>query len=69
MRYTGKVKWWNEAKGFGFITPDAGGSDIFVHFTAIVGEGRRNLEDGANVEFEIEQAAKGAQAVRVERAV
>lgn len=67
MRMTGKVKWFNDAKGFGFIAPDAGGDDVFVHFTGIRGQGRRTLGEGENVEFEIAKGAKGAEAREVQR--
>jgi len=61
---TGTVKWFNAEKGFGFITQD-GGSDIFVHFSAIKGDGFRTLEENQKVEFEVTQGAKGAQAENV----
>lgn len=67
MRLTGKVKWFNDAKGFGFIAPDAGGSDVFVHFSAVAGSGYKSLKEGEAVEFEVEPTPKGSQAVRVER--
>jgi CspA family cold shock protein len=69
MRYTGTVKWFNDAKGFGFITPDAGGSDVFVHFTGIRKNGneRRTLGDDDAVEFEIVRGDKGDQAADVVR--
>jgi CspA family cold shock protein len=62
---TGKVKWFNDAKGFGFITPDDGGKDLFVHHTAIVGEGYKTLAEDARVEYESEQGPKGPQATNV----
>ena len=62
---TGKVKWFNESKGFGFITPDDGGNDVFVHFSAIQSEGFRKLEEGQSVSFEIEDGPKGPQASNV----
>ncbi|WP_426215640.1 cold-shock protein [Pseudomonas sp. DWRC2-2] len=61
---TGTVKWFNAEKGFGFITQDGGG-DIFVHFSAITGDGFRTLEENQKVEFEVTQGAKGAQAENV----
>jgi cold shock protein len=61
---TGTVKWFNDAKGFGFITTD-GGEDVFVHFTAIQGNGFRSLSEGAAVEFEVVQGPKGLQASNV----
>lgn len=68
MRHTGTVKWFSDAKGYGFITPDAGGDDIFVHYTGIEGTGHRSLEEGELVEFEIEKGSKGMQATGVSRA-
>ena len=62
---TGTVKWFNAEKGFGFIAPDDGSADVFAHFTAIVGTGRRDLFEGQQVEFEVEQGDKGLQAVNV----
>jgi CspA family cold shock protein len=64
MRNQGKVKWFNEAKGYGFIECDEGG-DIFVHYTAIEGEGFRTLKEGQDVEFEVRESDKGLQAARV----
>jgi CspA family cold shock protein len=60
-RETGTVKWFNGAKGYGFIERE-GGADVFVHFSAIRGEGFRNLEEGQSVEFTVEQGPKGLQA-------
>lgn len=62
---TGKVKWFNNAKGFGFIAPDGGGDDVFVHHTAIKGDGYRTLNEGQDVEFEVEDGPKGKQATNV----
>ncbi|MDC0610171.1 cold-shock protein [Vibrio sp.] len=62
---TGLVKWFNETKGFGFITPDNGGSDVFVHFNAIASEGFKTLTEGQKVSFTIEQGGKGPQAANV----
>jgi len=62
---TGTVKWFNSEKGFGFITQDAGGPDVFVHFSAIVGDGYRSLDEGQNVDYETSQGQKGLQAVNV----
>lgn len=64
MNY-GTVKWFNEKKGFGFITPEGGGEDLFVHFTNITAEGFRTLLDGQNVEFEAAEGKKGKEAIRV----
>jgi cold shock CspA family protein len=65
MRTTGVVKWFNAEKGYGFITPDDGGKDCFVHFSAIQGGGFRKLEEGQKVEFEVGQGQKGPQAENV----
>ncbi len=62
---TGTVKWFNSEKGFGFISQDDGGPDVFVHFSAISGNGYRNLEENQKVEFEITQGPKGLQASNV----
>jgi CspA family cold shock protein len=64
MRCTGKVKWFNDSKGYGFIEQE-GGKDIFVHYTAIQGEGFKSLAEGQKVEFEITDGAKGPQATQV----
>ena len=64
MRITGKVKWFNNAKGYGFIERE-GGNDVFVHFSAIQGSGFRTLEEGQQVEFEIVDGPKGPQAGNV----
>lgn len=63
---TGKVKWFNADKGFGFIQQDNGGPDVFVHFSAIQARGYRSLEEGQPVEFEITQGPKGPQAEQVQ---
>lgn len=67
---TGTVKWFNPAKGYGFISPDPGTDgatrkDVFVHFSGIIGDGYRNLEENQRVQFMIEDTAKGPQAVQV----
>ena len=62
---TGKVKWFNDAKGYGFIEREDGEDDVFVHYSAIRGEGYRSLTEGSLVEFEIEQDAKGPRAANV----
>ena len=64
---TGTVKWFNSEKGFGFISQDDGGPDVFVHFSAIDGGGYRNLDEGQKVEFEVTQGPKGLQAGNVQR--
>ncbi|OBG87768.1 cold-shock protein [Mycobacterium sp. E136] len=61
----GTVKWFNSEKGFGFIAPDSGDKDVFVHYSEIQGNGYRSLEENQRVEFNIEQGAKGPQAVGV----
>ena len=61
----GTVKWFNSEKGFGFIAPDGGAPDVFVHYSEITGGGFRSLEENQRVEFEITQGAKGPQAVGV----
>lgn len=62
---TGTVKWFDEGKGFGFITPTDGSKDVFVHFSAIQGDGFRTLAEGQTVQFEVEQGPKGPQASQV----
>lgn len=63
---TGKVKWFNEAKGFGFITPDNGGADLFAHYTQIQSNGFKTLQEGQNVRFEITMGQKGQQASNIQ---
>ena len=67
MRTSGTVKWFSQEKGFGFITPNDGGKDCFVHHTAIEGSGFKTLNEGEQVEFEIVQDAKGPKASGVRR--
>ncbi|WP_373767335.1 cold-shock protein [Glaesserella sp.] len=65
-KLTGTVKWFNSVKGFGFIAPEQGGDDVFVHFSAIISESTyRNLKDGDKVEFEIQASDRGPSAVNV----
>ena len=63
---TGTVKWFNDAKGYGFITPDAGGKDLFVHHSAIAGDGFKSLAEGARVSYDAEQGPKGPAAANVQ---
>jgi cold shock protein len=67
MRTSGTVKWFNETKGFGFITPENGSKDCFVHFSAIQGSGFRSLNEGDRVEFDVIEEAKGPKAANVVR--
>ena len=62
---TGTVKWFNDAKGFGFITPDQGGEDLFVHFSTIQGNGFKTLKEGQKVTFDVTRGPKGEQASNV----
>lgn len=62
---TGVVKWFNNDKGYGFITPDGGGNDVFVHYSSIEGDGHRSLSEGQRVEFETAQGKKGLEAREV----
>lgn len=66
QRVEGTVKWFDESKGFGFITPDQGGKDVFVHFSALPGDGFRTLKEGQSVSFVTEQGKKGPQAAAVQ---
>ncbi len=65
MAQQGVVKWFNSEKGYGFIAVDGGGSDVFVHYSAIESEGYRSLDEGQRVEFEVVQGQKGPQAEQV----
>lgn len=63
---TGTVKWFSDAKGFGFITPDDGGEDVFAHFSAIQSSGFKTLTEGQKVSFEVSQGPKGKQAANIQ---
>ncbi len=65
---TGTVKWFNDAKGFGFITPDGGGEDLFAHFSEINMQGFKTLKEGQKVSFEIVEGKKGKQAAKIQAA-
>jgi CspA family cold shock protein len=65
---TGTVKWFNDSKGFGFITPDDGSEDLFAHFSAITMQGFKTLKEGEKVSFEVVQGPKGKQASNIQRA-
>ena len=65
---TGTVKWFNESKGFGFITPSDGSPDVFVHYSAIASDGFRTLKEGQSVSYEVQKGPKGLQATQVKAA-
>ena len=65
----GTVKWFSDQKGYGFVTPDDGSKDVFIHYSAIQGDGFKSLKEGDKVEFEITQGPKGPQASNVNKAV
>ena len=62
---TGKVKWFNNQKGYGFITPEDGSKDLFVHYSAVLGDGYKSLEEGESVNFEMSESDKGPKAINV----
>jgi len=66
---TGTVKWFNNAKGYGFVTPDQGEQDIFIHFSAIAMDGYKTLKEGQKVQFELEEGPKGLHATNLTEAV
>ena len=66
MMQTGTVKWFNDAKGFGFIAPDDGGEDLFAHFSEVQGSGFKSLQDNQKVNFEVKQGPKGKQAANIQ---
>ncbi len=63
----GRIKWFNDQKGFGFVTPEGGGKDVFVHFSAIQGSGFKSLNENEEVEFDVEETDKGQRAANVKR--
>ncbi|MFZ5484136.1 MAG: cold-shock protein [Pseudomonadota bacterium] len=63
---TGTVKWFNDSKGFGFITPDGGGEDVFAHFSAIQSKGFKSLKEGQRVTFDVTEGPKGKQAANIQ---
>jgi CspA family cold shock protein len=67
MSQTGKMKWFNDAKGFGFVTPDDGSKDVFVHFSAIQGDGFKSLAEGDRIEFDVQPSDKGPKAANVKK--
>jgi CspA family cold shock protein len=67
MSQTGKIKWFNDAKGFGFVTPDDGSKDVFVHFSSIQGEGFKSLAEGDRIEFDVQPSDKGPKAANVRK--
>ena len=69
MRHTGKVKWFNDTKGFGFITPEDGSKDLFVHHSAVQGSGFKSLKEGDRVEFDVVQGNKGPAAENVTKLI
>lgn len=68
QKLTGTVKWFNDAKGFGFITPDNGGEDLFAHFSSIQMNGFKTLKEGQKVQFDVTQGPKGKQASNIQNA-
>ncbi len=67
MATKGTVKWFSNEKGYGFITPDGGGKDVFVHHSTILGDGYKSLDEGQKVEFDVTQGPKGEQAANVKK--